>query len=65
LIPPPASESLANVLGIQIERVADVLERKDPGVVVRIEPLARFAEKASPASVRGKGISLVAPDCFF
>src|SRR4029077_16769823 len=57
----PAREPLANVSGIYVQRVANVLEGEDPGVVVRVEPLAGLPEQASPAAVGGEGIVLVAP----
>jgi hypothetical protein len=53
------------VIGVEIECVADVLERKDPRVVMGVEPLARLTEKTPAPSIGRESVSLIAANCFF
>src|SRR4030095_17156406 len=41
----PHAPAPADVLGIQIERLADPQEREDPGAVVAVDPPARLLER--------------------
>ena len=65
LIALPACQSLTNVSGIEIERMADIFEREDPGIFVSVKPLTGFSEETSSPSIGGKGVALITADGFF
>src|SRR5690242_14622899 len=58
----PLSEAAADVLRVDLERVADVLEGEEPGAIFRADPLARLVVHLAPAWIPGVRVLLVTVD---
>src|SRR5262249_48117962 len=56
----PLTEATPHVVSVDLQGVADVLEREEPGAVSRIHPLLRLLEDLPPARIAGVSILLVA-----
>src|SRR5205823_5372959 len=58
----PLSQAAPDVLGADLQGVADVLEGEQPGAVRGLDPVARLVEELAAAQVACVGILLVAVD---
>src|SRR5436190_15544705 len=55
----PRAQTPAEVVGFEVEHVADVLERVEPGAVGVVEPLLRLEEELLAAGIVGRGLLAV------
>src|SRR5262245_32640733 len=58
----PVPQTAPHVLGVDLERVADVLEREEPAAVARDDPLLGLLEHLLPARIARVRVLLIAVD---
>ncbi len=56
----PTLQTAADVIGVEIQRVTDVLEGKNPQIAAGVKPFGCFSEEPTTAAIGSERIPLVA-----